>query len=372
MVRHLLILLACMASFAGSQAAAQARIKDLVSVEGVRGNILVGYGLVVGLNGTGDRLNNVQFTEESIQSALDRLGVTYRDNVQLRTRNAAAVMVTATLPPFSRSGDTIDVNVGALGDARDLRGGQLLATSLIGANQQTYAVAQGSLVTGAFSAQGQGASVTQGVPTAGRIPNGAIIEREVDFELDELPIIQLSLRNADFTTAVRIEDAINARMGRGVAVAIDPGTVETVVPDDYRRRGGAVRFLAQVENIEVLPDGVARVVIDERTGTIVIGEAVRVSRVAVAQGNITIQVTETPQVSQPGPFAQQGQTVVVPRTDVQVDEGEEGRFQIIGDAVTLQELINGLNALGVGPRDVISILDAVKSSGALHAELVIQ
>jgi flagellar P-ring protein precursor FlgI len=354
-----------------SSAHAQARIKDLVSVEGVRGNVLVGYGLVMGLDGTGDRLNNIAFTEESLESYLDRLGVAFPEE-DLRTRNVASVFITATLPSFARSGSRIDVNVSSAGDARSLLGGQLLPSVLLGPDQQPYAIAQGSIVAGGFTAEGDAAQVTTGVPTAGRIPNGAIVEREMNFALDELSTLQLSLRTPDATTAVRIADAINARIGGGVATSLDVGTVEVRIPQRFRRAGGVTSFLAAVENIEVVPDGTARVVIEESTGTIVIGSNVRVSTVAVAQGNITIEVTETPVVSQPGPFAQQGQTVVVPRTGVEVDEGEEGRFQIIGEGVTLQELVNGLNALGVGPRDMISILTAVKSAGALHAELVVQ
>lgn len=349
---------------------AQTRIKDLVTVKGVRGNQLVGYGLVTGLNNTGDRLNTVGFTEESIISMLDRIGVTFEDG-NLLTQNVAAVIVTAELPPFARSGSRIDVNIASLGDARSLLGGQLVLTTLQGVDGETYAVAQGPIVTGGFSAQGAASSVTSGVPTVATLPGGAIVEKELDFELDELPIVQFNLRNPDFTTASRVQDAVNRRLGDDLAVALDPATIEVAVPNAFRRRGGVARLISEIENLQVSPDSIARIVIDERTGTIVIGDDVRVSRVAVSQGNITIRVTETPVVSQPGPFAQQGQTAIVPRTQVDVNEGDEGRFLIVEDSVTLEDLVTGLNALGVGPRDIISILTAMRSLGALHAELII-
>lgn len=352
-------------------AAAQSRIKDLVSVKGVRGNQLVGYGLVTGLNNTGDRLNTVGFTEESITSMLDRIGVTFDDG-NLLTQNVAAVIVTAELPPFARSGSRIDVNIASLGDARSLLGGTLVLTTLQGVDGETYAVAQGPVLTGGFSAQGAASTVTSGVPTVATLPGGARVEKELPFELDELPVVQFNLRNPDFTTARRIEESVNNALADTLAVALDPGTVEISIPDEFRRRGGVARLISEIENLQVNPDTVARIVIDERTGTIVIGDEVRVSRVAVSQGNITIRVTETPVVSQPGPFAQQGQTTVVPRTQIDVGEEEEGRFQIVEESVTLEDLVTGLNALGVGPRDIISILTAMKSLGALRAELVLQ
>lgn len=341
------------------------RIKDLVDVEGVRTNQLVGYGLVVGLKGTGDRLRNAPFTQQSLQGMLERLGTSVRD-VDLRTRNVAAVMVSAALPAFARQGGTIDVSVSSLGDATDLSGGTLIVTPLLGADGQVYAVAQGPLVVGGFAAAGQAASLTQGVPTAARIANGAIVEREVGFDFGTLDMVRLALRVPDFTTAKRIEAAINRKVGSGVAKMIDPATVQ-VIPTG-NRRGDMAGLMAEIERLPIQPDTPARVVVDERSGTVVIGENVRISRVAISQGGLTIRVTEAPQVSQPAPFARQGQTVVVPRTDVQAEEGN-GSLAVLDGPVTLQELVTGLNALGVKPRDMISILQAIKAAGALHADL---
>jgi len=347
-------------------AGAVARIKDIVDVEGVRDNLLVGYGLVVGLNGTGDGLNGSPFTEQSLIGMLERLGVNIREQT-LQTDNVAAVMVTATLPAFSRQGSRIDVTVASLGDAESLLGGQLLVTPLLGADGEVYAVAQGALSVGGFTAGGDAETITQGVPTTGRIPNGAIVEREVRFELGELDEIRLSLHNPDFTTAQRIMDAINGAVGAGVAVATDPTTVVLRVPAG--RRADVVGFVTDIEQLRVVPDQIARVVIDERTGVIVMGENVRVSTVAIAQGNLTVRVTETPQVSQPNPFSEQGQTVVVPRTEVEVDTGEDNRLGIVAESISLQDLVQALNALGVGPRDMISILQAIEAAGALQASI---
>ena len=352
----------------GQAQALQTRIKDIVDVEGVRDNMLVGYGLVVGLNGTGDSLNNSPFTEQSLVGMLERLGVNVRGQ-KVRTDNVAAVMVTATLPPFSRQGTRIDVNVSSLADAQDLRGGTLLVTPLLGADGEVYAVSQGPVATGSFSAKGQGASIVKGVPTSGRIPSGALIERELEFNLSALGSLKLSLRNPDFTTAVRIADVVSQRLGKGMAVAEDPGTVRVSMPEKYR--DNAVALIADLESLRVVPDQPAKIVIDEVTGTIVMGSNVRISTVAIAQGNLTIRITETPQVSQPNPFSEQGETVVVPRTDIQVDEDCKKRMTVVEEGVTLQELVAGLNSLGVGPRDVISILQSIKAAGALQAELEI-
>ncbi|MBR0678697.1 flagellar basal body P-ring protein FlgI [Roseomonas alkaliterrae] len=348
-------------------AAQQVRIKDIADVEGVRDNQLVGYGLVVGLNGTGDRLRSAVFTRQSLVGMLERLGVNTRDNErQLDTRNVAAVMVTANLPPFARPGSRIDIAVSALGDATNLTGGTLLVTPLLGADGEVYAVAQGAIATGAISARGAGASVTRGVPTAGRIANGAIVEREVPFTLASRDRIRLSLRNPDLTTARRIAAAINGAMRGEAAQATDSRTVTVSL-------GGRspVEFLSRIEQLRVEPDQVARVVIDEASGTIVMGANVRVSTVAIAQGNLTIRVTETPQVVQPNPLAG-GETVVVPRTTVEVDDQRDRRMGVLPQAVTLQDLVRGLNSLGVGPRDLISILQAIKAAGALQAELEIR
>lgn len=367
-----LVLAAVLAGLAAgaAPARAQARLKDLVTVDGVRRNQLIGYGLVVGLNGTGDRLINTPFTTQSLQGMLERLGVNIRDET-MRTRNVAAVMVTATLPPFARQGTSVDVTVSTMGDATSLLGGTLLVTPLLGADGEAYAVAQGPLTVGGFLAQGQsGTSVTRGVPTAGRIANGAIVEREIDFALDESDNLRLALRNPDFTTANRIADAVNRRLGGRQARVTDLTTVDVRIPADYR--GNLSRLIGELEQLSVNPDTVAKVVVDERSGTIVIGDDVKVSRVAITQGNLTVRITETPQVSQPGPFSEGGQTVVVPRTGIQVEEGGNGRqFVTLGGNVSLQQLVNGLNALGVGPRDVVAILQAIKAAGALHADLEI-
>lgn len=345
--------------------AASARIKDVVDVEGVRDNMLIGYGLVVGLNGTGDSLNNSPFTEQSLVGMLERMGVNTR-GTNLRTKNVAAVMVTATLQAYAAQGTRIDVTVSAMGDSKSLLGGTLLVTPLLGADGEVYAVAQGPVAVSGFSAQGQGASVTRGVPTAGRISAGAIVEREIQFSLAELPVLRLSLRNPDFTTAQRVATAINIQLRGNRAQATDPSSVLLTVPEP--RRGDVVGLITEIEQLRITPDQVARVVVDEKSGVIVMGENVRISTVAIAQGNLTIRITETPQVSQPGPFSQ-GQTAVVPRTDIQVDDQSNNRLAVMNSGVTLQELVQSLNALGVGPRDMIAILQSIKAAGALQAEI---
>ncbi|WP_207476481.1 flagellar basal body P-ring protein FlgI [Arenibaculum pallidiluteum] len=361
-----MIALALALTAVATPACAASRIKDIVDIEGVRDNMLIGYGLVVGLNGTGDTLNNSPFTQQSLVGMLERLGVNTRGQ-NMRTKNVAAVMVTATLPAFAAQGTRVDVSVSALGDAKSLLGGQLLVTPLLGADGEVYAVAQGSLAVAGFEARGQGASITRGVPTSGRIASGAIIEREVEFALAELPVLRLSLRNPDFTTAQRIATAVNAVLGAGAAQATDPSAVLVTIPE--RRRGDIVGLMTDIEQLRVNPDQVARVVIDEASGVIVMGENVRINTVAIAQGNLTIRVTETPQVSQPGAFSQGGQTAVVPRTDIQVDEQSNNRLAVMSAGVSLQELVESLNALGVGPRDMITILQSIKAAGALQAEI---
>jgi flagellar P-ring protein FlgI len=380
---------------AARPAIALSRIKDIADFEGVRDNMLVGYGLVVGLNGTGDSLSNAIFTRESLIGMLERMGVNARDSA-LRTANVAAVMVTATLPPFSRQGTRIDVQVSALGDAKSLLGGTLLVTPMLGADGEVYAVAQGSVADVGISATGQAASVTRGVPTSGRVASGAIVEREVGFDLDKLKTINLTLRNPDFTTARRVADVINGYLKAGAATVLDPSTIRLSRPAGFQ--GDIVSLMTDIEQLRVEPDQVARVVIDEANGVIVMGENVRISTVAVAQGNLTVKISETPQVSQPSPFAPTGQattptdartgrpevphhngvqfapgggaqTVVVPRTKVEVDEQADRRMAVLPAGVSLQELVNSLNALGVGPRDMISILQAIKADGALQAEI---
>lgn len=345
----------------------QVRIKDITDVEGVRDNQLVGYGLVVGLNGTGDRLNNAVFTRESLIGMLERLGVNTRDQAaRLQTKNVAAVMVTADLPAFARSGGHIDVTVSALGDAKDLAGGTLLVTPLLGADGEVYAVAQGALTTGAISARGAAASVTRNIPTSARIANGATVERQVPFSFSSLRSITLGLRNPDLTTGERIAAVVNRTLGAGAAQVLDPRTVKVSL--DGR---SPVNTLAQIEDLNVEPDSPAIVVIDEASGTIVMGANVRVSTVAIAQGNLTIQVSESPQVSQPGPFSG-GQTVVVPRTQLKVSTDKGKKLGIVPANVTLRDLVGSLNALGVGPRDLISILQTIKAAGALQANLEVR
>ncbi|MES1156904.1 MAG: flagellar basal body P-ring protein FlgI [Alphaproteobacteria bacterium] len=341
------------------------RIKDVADFEGVRENQLVGYGLVVGLAGTGDSLRNSPFTRQSLAAMLERLGVN-ATNGNLNTRNVAAVMVTANLPPFASQGSRIDVTVSALGDARSLAGGQLLVTPLMGADQQVYAVAQGSLAIGGFSAQGaSGSSVSRGVSTAGRIASGGLVEREIPFDIAAQQDLRLSLRNPDFTTAAHIADAINQTVGADTAHATNPGQVVIHRPSSYQ--GDMVALIGSIENLEITVDTPARIVIDENSGIVVMGENVRVSTVAIAQGNLTISINEDPFVSQPAPLSQ-GQTQVVPHSNVHVDEDKGGLVMVPG-GVPLRQLINGLNALGVSPRDMIAILQALKAAGAIQAEI---
>ncbi len=350
-----------------SPARADVRIKDIADVEGVRENQLVGYGLVVGLNGTGDRLDNAVFTRQSLIGMLERLGVNTRDQEsKLQTKNVAAVMVTATLPAFARTGSRIDVAVNALGDAKDLTGGTLLVTPLLGADGEVYAVSQGALSTSAIAAKGAGASVTRNIPTAARISNGATVEREVPYAFGAKPTLRLGLRNPDLTTARRMADVINRALGGG-AHATDPRTVSLNLAGR-----DPVDVLARIESLRLEPDSPAMVVIDEASGTIVMGAQVRISTVAIAQGNLTVRVTERPQVSQPEPFSRGGRTVVTPNTDIQVDTQGDRRLGMLPAAVTLRDLVASLNALGVGPRDMISILQSIKAAGALQADLVLR
>lgn len=346
--------------------ASQVRIKDIVDFEGVRDNVLVGYGLVVGLNGTGDNLTNAPFTQQSLVAMLERLGVSVRDQ-NLKTNTVAAVMVTASLPPFAKQGARVDVSVSALGDAESLQGGTLIVTPLLGADGEVYAVAQGPIVSSGFTAGGAADSVTQNIPTQGRISGGALVEREINFSLDELQNVNLTLRNPDFTTARRIEQAINTHFKLPVAKAVSPTSVVMVRTPEMK--GSVFDAITDVEQLRITPDQIARVVIDERSGVIVMGQEVRISTVAVAQGNLTIRVTENQAVSQPQPFSQGGQTQVVDRTEVGVDKADGNNLAVLPAGVTLQELVEALNALGVGPRDMISILQSIKAAGALQAEI---
>ena len=363
MFRFLAVLTLLAASFAATPSLAQSRIKDIASVEGVRSNQLVGYGLVVGLNGSGDSLRNSPFTRQSLEGMMERLGVNIRD-ANANTKNIAAVMVTAELPAFATPGSRIDVSVSAMGDAKSLLGGTLLVTSLQGADGQVYAVAQGSVQTGAVSGSGSsGSSVTRGVPTSGRIASGGVVELETGFDLGSMPEVRLALRNPDFTTAQRIADSIN-QVYPGTARA-DNGTVVTLrAPQGYSMAG----FITRVEQLPVTVDSPARVIIDEVNGVIVMGEAVRISTVAIAQGNLTISIEEMPMVSQPAPFSD-GETVVVPQSSVSIEEELGRQMHIVNGGTSLSTLVDGLNALGVSPRDMISILQAIRAAGALQADI---
>ena len=350
------------------QASAIVRLKDVVNFEGIRDNMLIGYGLVVGLNGTGDKLQNNAFTEQSLIAFLERQGVNTR-GIPLKTKNVAAVTVTATLPPFARAGSKIDVNLGAMGDAKSLQGGTLLATPLYGADGEVYAAAQGAVTIGGFEASGaSGTTITKGVPTSGYIANGAAIEREIDFALNKMTEVKLALKNPDLSTARNIAEAVNGRLGPNAAKITDPGTVAIKVPGQYANN--VATLLADIEQVAVQTDQTARIIIDEASGTIVMGENVRIDPVAVAQGNLVVRVDETPQVSQPGPFAPEGaETTVVPRTNISVNEGTNAKMTVLDGGATLKDLVAGLNALGVGPRDLITILQNIKSAGALQADI---
>ncbi len=354
--------------FLSGIAQAGTRIKDITTLQGVRENQIVGYGLVIGLKGTGDSLRNSPFTEQSLQSMLDSMGINVR-NASLRTRNVAGVIVTAELPPFIGKGARVDITVSSLGDATSLLGGTLIMTSLMGADGQIYAVAQGPVSVTGFTSQGDAESLTEGVPTTGRIPNGALVEKEVAGGFWELPDLVLELKNPDFNTVIRIVDAINAyavrHYGRKVARERDYRTIALEKPQGY----SAPRFIAELGELVVDPDTPARVVIDERTGTVVIGRDVQISTVAVTHGNLTVRVTEAPVVSQPAPFSR-GETTVAPRTLVDASQ-TGGRLAIIG-GTDLQTLIAGLNQIGLKPTGIIAILQAIKSAGALQAEIIIQ
>lgn len=360
--------LALVASLVASDAGAVSRIKDITTVQGIRDNQLIGYGLVIGLQGTGDTMRNAPFTEQSLKAMLDRMGVNVQDG-SLRIKNVAAVAVTANLPAFSNAGSRIDVNVASLGDASSLKGGTLLMTPLAGPDGEVYAVAQGPIAASGFAVAGEADTVTQGVPTDGRIPNGALVEREVPGALSEFGGVAFDLINPDFKTAALITDAINAftmrQFGRALAREQDMRSVVVDRPSSVN----VTRFIAAIGDLPVEPDQPARVVIDQRTGTVVIGEDVRISTVALTHGSLTVRVKETPKVSQPAPFSD-GQTVVVPRTAIDVNE-QEGHLAIV-DGTDLKTLVSGLNLMGLKPSGIIAILQAIKSAGALQAELIVQ
>ena len=344
-----------------------ARIKDIASIRGVRQNQLFGYGLVVGLDGTGDG-NKSLFTLQSLSSMLEKMGVTINPN-DIKVKNVAAVMITANLPPFARTGSRIDVLVSSIGDAKNLQGGTLLLTPLKGADGNVYAVAQGPISTGGFSyGKGTGTGVQKNFPTVGRIASGALIEREIASNFNQREELTLALHAPDFTTATRVANAINTAFGDTMAHAPDAGTIKVAVPDLYR--GRSVELVALIENLGVTPDMVSKVIINERTGTVIMGENVRIATIAIAHGNLSIEVNQQDNVSQPLPFSRGGQTVVTSDRTMQVQEGRNPLF-LVKSGVSIGEVVRALNALGVSPRDLIAIFQALKAAGALQAELQI-
>ncbi len=347
-----------------SQSAQAVRIKDIADVEGMRSNALIGYGLVVGLDGTGDTYNMAPFTINSMTAMLQRFGVNVQQNLAyMKPKNVAAVMVTAQLPPFARPGQKLDVTVSSMGNAKSLRGGTLLVTPLMGGDKQVYAVAQGSITLGGYAIAGANASASKGHPTAGRIPNGANIEKAAPTTLrNNQHQITLDLHQPDFTTALHMQDAINAKLGDGIASAINPGTVVVNNATD-----NAVELMANLESIDMSTDHRATVVIDERTGTIVMGQDVQIDTVAVAHGNLSVSISESPQVSQPNAFGS-GTTTTVNRTSVKVHE-QKAKFVMLKHHVSLSDLVTALNSVGATPSDLIAVLQAIKAAGALHAEL---
>lgn len=346
---------------------AQTRIRDVVDVEGVRQNDLVGYGIVVGLNGTGDSVRSAPYTEDTLSDMLDRLGVNVQGEA-IRPTNVAAVLVTSTLPSFARNGSTIDISVASIGDADSLEGGTLILTPLKGADNEVYAVAQGSIIVSGLDVRAEAARESRGTPTTGSIPDGARVEREIDYDFNHNQSLALALRNPDFTTAALIEDTINSAFGQPVAMMRDAGTVDLLLTSFT---ASPARILSQVENLPVTVTTPARIVIDEKSGTIVFGEDVTVSRVAIAQGNISIKVSETTVVSQPNPFAR-GESIAVPRSTIIIDQTGTGSIAMLQPNTTLSELIKGLNALGVPPQEMIDIIRSMSAAGAVHAELVIR
>lgn len=355
------------AQTAAVSAAPLARIKDIADFEGVRNNILIGYGLIVGLAGTGDSVSSIPFTRQSLTNMLEGLGVNTKSiESQIKTKNVAAVMVTAEISSFARQGSKIDITVSSLGDSKSLEGGLLLATPLVAADGETYAVGQGSLVLGGFTAEGAAGTVSKNHATVGRIAGGATVERETGFELADQKSLRLIMRNPDFTTTLRVQKALDKTFGEKVSMAVDNGTVDIKLPERYQPH--MVAAIQKIENTMVRPDTTAKVVVDEKTGTIVMGENVRISNVAISHANLTIRVSELAQVVQPEEFSEAGETATVDRTAIEIEEGD-GHFQVLETGPTLADLVNGLNALGVKPRDIISILQNIKSAGAMQAEM---
>ncbi len=344
------------------------RIKDLATIQGVRNNQLLGYGLVVGLDGSGDKVSSSPFTQQSLRSMLTQLGIVVPPNVNLNPKNVAAVTVHADLPPFSKPGQQIDVTVSSIGDAKSLRGGSLLMTPLKGIDGQVYAVAQGNLVVGGLSSEGaDGSKVTINIPSSGRVPGGATVERSVPTPFGQDAMLTLNLKQSDFTTVQRVTEAINKTIGAGTAMAVDATSVKVNAPKNPGQRVG---FVSMIENLQVDPaDAIARVIVNSRTGTVVINSTVRVSPAAVSHGSLTVTISENPQVSQPNPLAN-GQTVVTPQSDVAVSEGGSRMF-VFDPGVTLDTVVRAVNQVGAGPSDLVAILEALKQAGALHADLVV-
>lgn len=361
-----LILLIAVLILVTVQSALAIRIKDIATFDGVRDNQLIGYGLVVGLNGSGDG-DQTRFPVQSLVNVLERMGITVNRG-DIAVKNVAAVMVTAILPPFAKQGTTIDVLVSSLGDSKSIAGGTLLLTPLKGGDGRVYAVAQGGVLTNSFSYGGQAASAQKNHPTAGRVPAGALVELEIPSTLADRSTLRLNLRQPDFTTASRMAAAINTRFQSRPASCTDPGAIILQIPDTYA--GRTVEFVADLELLQVEPDNQARVVLNERTGTIVMGENVRLATVAVSHGNLTLYIKETPQVSQPSPLSKSGETKVVPRTTLKVNEGEGG-LAMVREGANIGDVVRALNTLGVTPRDLIGIMQSIKAAGALQAELTV-
>ena len=369
--RHTLFLLlgAVLVLMLQTRPAHAERIKDLATVGGVRENQLVGYGLVVGLDGTGDQTTQAPFTTQSLISMLERLGVTIPAGTNLQLKNIAAVVVHASLPPFSKAGQTVDVTASSIANAKSLRGGTLLLTPLKGLDGQVYAIAQGNLAVGGLGISGEdGSKVSINVPSVGRIPNGATVEREVPTVLGDAEMLTLNLHQSDFTTAIRLADSINATLGAGTAIAHDPMSVNVRAPESQASRIG---LISTIENLEVTPaDAPARVIINSRTGTVVINASVRVSPAAVSHGSLMVSITEDFDVSQPQPFAENGDTVVTPKSNISVSQGENRMF-LFRPGVELNDIVQAVNQVGAAPGDLVAILEALRSAGALHAELIV-
>jgi flagellar P-ring protein precursor FlgI len=344
------------------------RVKDLAAVSGVRGNQLVGYGLVVGLDGTGDQTSQAPFTVQSIKSMLANFGVTVPSNVNPQLKNVAAVVVTADLPAFSKAGQTIDVTVSSIGNAASLRGGTLLMTPLRGVDGEVYGIAQGSLLVSGFGVKGSdGSKLSVNVPSSGRVPNGASVEREVPNNFSQQPFVMLNLHTPDFTTAARLAEGINNLLGADTAQALDAVSVRVAAPVNPNQR---IAYLSTLEGIEVEPgDAPARVIVNSRTGTVVIGSRVRVSPAAVAHGSLQVTITERLDVSQPQPFSR-GDTVVTPRSEISAGQ-DQARMFLFDAGVNLDEIVRAVNQVGAAPSDLVAILEALKQAGALHAELIV-